>query len=166
MNKKPALFGRCVNVLQHCSVLALILFWGVGISHTYFRWPAAPNQSLVRFSYGTQAPYQGYSRSHSRLRVQIEANGTWTEFPLQTIWPFSYGEVTLRSALRTFSYSPARKKIAYEQLAQKIYTYLQLHNQEVERVTLDWIEWPYSPAGKEFLNKEPYVTATLITTYP
>ena len=120
---------------------------------------------VVRYFYALMAPYQGFRIWNMDLLAEGKReDGSWERIDLAPYYPsYSRGQTNVRQELLMLHWrgqawgDPTFRHRTYESLA------LRLQQEEAKRgrpyvaIRLTWEEWPPSPAGYEFLRRDPYM---------
>jgi hypothetical protein len=152
-----------VILLSYLAVtVAAFLYTTLRIQIPFLPW------SLVHWSYGMMAPYQGELSVNGDLRAEgEEPDGTWQPIDLAPYFPVGFGERNVRMYLRTFrGDGDEAYRAKYGELAQRVMA-LEAERGRLHRaVRLWWDTWPRSVDGFSALRRAPYISSELILTVP
>lgn len=148
--------------------MTYLLITGAAFMYTMSRlhipflpWP------LVYASFMLIAPYQGdVSWNGDWVAEGQLPDGAWIPVPLNTYFPTSRGEASVRIALRSFERKESSDLLyaKYRELALLLLEREQIKGNVFEHMRLTYRTWPRSPEGYDVLYKEPFLLRSEIVT--
>jgi hypothetical protein len=159
---------RPFRVLQHGILWVYLLVTSGAFVLTMSKYEPPFPRTLVHWSYGMMAPYQGDTSWNADFVYEGQLpDGTWEKINLDHYLPYEFGERNVRKFLRIYrGLGPAGHRRKFREYA----TLLRDHEKAAGRVygsiRVYFDTWPRSPAGYSFLYLPAFTTRELITVLP
>lgn len=146
------------RISRHIVIIGFLVVTCAAFLLTVFRiWLPLP-RTLLLFSYGMMAPYQGYERMNADLRAEgQDQEGVWQPIDLSPYFPVIRGEEHIRKYYMIFGYK-------HPAFAKKLLMVERQKGNDITAVRLYWDQWQPSPLGYEALRNSSGSYKDLLTT--
>lgn len=155
-----------MRILRQILILGFLIVTFSAFLLTMFRFYPPIPRSILLFSYGMMAPYQGYERYNADLRAEgQDSSGAWHAINLDPYFPVIRGEEHIRKYYMIFTdKDPVAITTASTTVATKLLQLEKEKGKDVRAVRLYWDQWLPSPLGYEALRTASGSFRDLLTT--
>lgn len=151
--------------LQHAVVLGYL---GITLSAFVFTMTKVPFPlplSVIRWSYGMMAPYQGDVSWNADFLYEGQLpDGTWENIGIDAYMPYGFGERNVRKFLRVYELlgkQERRKK--FNEFALQLLDHERERGKPYTAMRVLFDQWDRSPAGYEYLHMPLFTKRELVT---
>lgn len=157
---------RPPRVILHAVVLSYLFVTAGAFVFTMTKWHPPIPASILRWSYGMMAPYQGDTGWNADFVYEGRlADGTWETIDLDAYLPYGFGERNVRKFLRVYKRDgDAEHRRKFAEYALLLWDHERARGKEYTAVRMFFETWPRSPAGYSFLRLPAFTTRELIRT--
>lgn len=157
------------KVFQHAAIFLYLAITLLAFLYTMFRVaPPVAVSKVIFFSYGMMAPYQTFLENNDALVAEGRVKGgAWQPVDLAPYFPYGRGETEVRSFLPTFAWmGDVALHDAYVRFAKRIMHAEEQAGRPLTDFRFSLERWPMSPAGYEFLHRDPFISREFLVQIP
>lgn len=158
------------RVLKHIGLMAYVWVTIAAFIYTMVRVrvPLIPRTVLI-FSYGMMAPYQGYEEVNEDMYAEgLLQTGEWEPIDLDRFYPFVLGERVFRREIgrSTYPTNDAEQVLRDRTFATHLQAVLTSLGQPYSAVRIFHDMWPVSPQSFTALRTSPFLSRTFVLQVP